>query len=184
MDRGREGSTEAMAACGTSRHRSSILLASTNTKTRDEDTMSEVTRGTLVALGLEFRTTKKDYDKLDKQLKRLKTAIRETAKTLEDDLQPTLDGPTYYIDLDSEGSQLKVTRSDDDPAPPLDPQKFLAVVGPEAFFRFVKLETVPANAFDAEEWTRALMEEEYTTQQLQDSLGEAPNPKAWSVGVK
>ncbi len=139
----------------------------------------------LVALGSAFHTTKRDYDQLDKRLKLLKVAIRELAKGLEDDLQPTLDGSTYYIDLDAEGShQLKVTRSDDEPTPPVDPQKFLAAVGPEAFFRFVKLETMPAKAFDATEWTRAVTEEEYTNQTLQDCLGEAPDPKAWSVAVK
>lgn len=144
--------------------------------------MSDDAMSALVAAGLEFRATKRTYDVTKKHLDRLKTAIRKMTKAMESDLE--LDGSTYYIPLGDEGPPLKVTRSDDDPVPPIDPQKFLSAVGSEEFFRFIHLETVPANAFDAEEWTRAVTGEEYTNQTLQDCLGEAPSPKAWSVAAK
>ena len=148
--------------------------------------MSDEAMNLLVGLGLEFRTTKKLYDDAEKKLKRLKVAIRAETRALADakDDRMVLDQSTYYIPLGDDGSQLKVTRTDDYPTPPVDPQKLLDLVGPEAFFRFVHLETMPTNAFDANEWTRAVTNEEYTHQMLQDSLGEAPAPKAWSVGVK
>ncbi len=136
----------------------------------------------LQELGVTFRATKKLYDDLDAEIKVLKADIRECTEGLGDMPALATEGPTSHIKLD-DGPKLTVTRSEPEPMPPLDATRFLAAVGPESFFRFCTVSKVPSKDFDSEEWTRAVIAEEFTNQTLLDCLGKAPAQKAWSVSI-
>ena len=134
-------------------------------------------------LGDQFVVAKFTEDNAKKVVEDLKVEIRALVKEIGPDALDT-EKSTSYMNL-IDGQALKVTRSEEDPPPPVDPTKFLAQMGPERFFKFVKVGqlTIPSRAFDGAAWALAEAEELVKESDLLNSLGVAPDPREWSVGL-
>lgn len=134
-------------------------------------------------LGDQFAVVKFTEDNAKKAVEELKVKIRALVKEIGSDALDTENASSYMNLID--GQALVVTRTEDDPPPPVDPGRFLERLGPEQFFEFIKAGalTIPSKAFDSSAWTLALKEERVTESALADSLGAPPKVKAWSVGL-
>ncbi len=142
----------------------------------------------LMELADRFLGVKEEADTVNAELDALKKDLRAAVKALDEDDLPTgvdLDGGTFYLTGRRSGRGVTVSKSDEDPVQPLVAARFLAAVGPEQFFRFIRAAdlTIPSKAFREDEWTRAQVAEEVTEIDLASSLGAAPKPRAWSVGT-
>ncbi len=141
----------------------------------------------LFDLADEFIGTKIEFDAVQIELDDLKVKLRAATADLDEDHLPPgveVDGGTFYIDS-SYKERVTVSKSDEDPVQPLVAARFLAAVGPEEFFRFIRAADlkIPSKAFREDEWTRAMEVEEVTDGDLDQALGAAPKPRAWSVGT-
>lgn len=80
-----------------------------------------------------------------------------------------------------------VTRTEDEPLPPLLAGEFFKRVPPDVFAEVLRpwlvKAKVTASDFDDTAWRLALERELVTERALDDSFGEPPAVKAWSVGL-
>lgn len=124
-------------------------------------------------MGLALQGLLADADRAVAAAETLKAQIREVAK----EGQAFLFGPE---DKTVKIGVLKITRSDENPSPPLIPEELRKRIPDDLFHEVITIKTAD---IDLRAWRRAVEEERVTDDDLRKSLGEPPKPRAWSVGL-